>query len=355
VTGQPALDLWVSVDRPDAHLAAKLEAFDAQGRRTIREARVVGMRSLRHLDPLFENRFVQPIGRDPAVNTPIRVLLRFRPADLVVPKGGRLRITLAGSLIVFDGLDGVTEGAGALAQGPSAPSGAQARVTVLHDCTHPSALRFLMPRDRQRLLNVREADEGSAPLGPGPANTPRVSDAGGLARAPLCGRPPERLAMFGPELPADRRVGGCVDGLAPRSARIARRNRRVTRRRLHLRGTVRERDCADRTGLPGELRSRAPRNRVGRVRVAVARIGAKGRCRYLRLRGRRGRLGVRRRCSRPAYLPARVRRSRQPGVFVWGLRRRVTLPPGRYRVLVSGVDSRGNRERRRRVLRFRVR
>jgi hypothetical protein len=353
ITGQPALDLWVSVDRPDAHLAARLEAFDAAERHTIREARVVGLRSMRHLDPLFENRFVQPLGRDPATNTPIRVLLRFRPADLVVPRGGRLRLTLAGSLIVFDGLDGVTEGAGALAQGPSAPSGTATRVTVLHDCAHPSALRFLMARDSPRLLNVREPDEGEAPLQAVPASPVPRSDAGGLARAPLCGRAPERLPMFGPELPPDRMVGGCIDRISPRSARLRRRGRRVSRQKLRLRGTVRDRDCGERTGLPSELRSSAPRYGVKGVRVAVARVDRKRRCRYLR---RRGRLGARRGCSRPPYLRARVRRSRRrPGVYVWSLRRRVRLPRGRYRVIVSAVDSRGNRERKRRVARFRVR
>lgn len=354
ITGQPALDLWISVDRPDAHLAARLEAFDAAGRRTIREARVVGLRSMRHLDPLFENRFVQPTGRAPATNTPIRVLLRFRPADLVVPKGGRLRVTLAGSLIVYDGLDGVTEGAGAAAQGPSAPSGSASQVTVHHDCVRPSALRFLMARRGADLLNVREADEGSAPLRTaGPWADPS-SDAGGLASALLCGRAPERLAMFGPELSPDRTVGGCSDRLSPRSARVPRRARRTSRRRLRLRGTVRERDCPNRTGLPGELRAGASRQTVSRVRVAVAHVRGTGRkrCRFLS-RGRR--LSRRRLCSRPLYVKGRVRKSRKPGVYVWSLRRKVRLPRGRYRLLVRAHDSRGNRERRRRVARFRLR
>ncbi|HVE64840.1 MAG TPA: CocE/NonD family hydrolase C-terminal non-catalytic domain-containing protein [Mycobacteriales bacterium] len=30
--GQPIVDLWVTLDRPDAHIAARLDAFDSDGK-----------------------------------------------------------------------------------------------------------------------------------------------------------------------------------------------------------------------------------------------------------------------------------------------------------------------------------
>jgi predicted acyl esterase len=194
LTGQPVLDLYVSLDRPDAHLAAKVEGIGPDGGK-LPEARTVGTRSMQHLEPLTDNRFTQRESKLPPIGVPVRVTLRLNPADLVVPAGGRLRVTIAGSVIVYDGLDAVVEGAGAVFQGPSQPSGTATRVTILHDCAHPSALRFLMPRADADLLNVREKDE-SAPLASN-SYTPLVTD-GGLATARVCGHEPERNDVLGP-------------------------------------------------------------------------------------------------------------------------------------------------------------
>src|SRR5688572_4504413 len=110
VHGTPVLDAWVSLSRPDAHLAAKLEALGPDGEKTLALARAVGLRSARHLDPLEDGRFVQEHGRRAPVNQPLRVPLRFNPTSLVVPAGGRLRLTVAASVMVNDGLNGVQRG-----------------------------------------------------------------------------------------------------------------------------------------------------------------------------------------------------------------------------------------------------
>jgi hypothetical protein len=194
LTGQPVLDVHVSLDRPDAHLAAKVEGIGPDGAK-LPHARTVGTRSMQHLEPLTDNRFTQREAKLPPIGVPVRVTLRLNPADLVVPAGGRLRVTIAGSVIVSDGLDGIQEGLGAVFQDPSQPSGTATRVTILHDCAHRSALRFLMLRADADLLNVREKDE-SGPLADNPY-APPVTD-GGLATAPVCGHEPERNDVLGP-------------------------------------------------------------------------------------------------------------------------------------------------------------
>jgi predicted acyl esterase len=163
--GMPRLDLWVSLDKPDAHVAVKLEAVDASGARTMPEARTIGARSMQHRAPFQAGRFRQAHGVPAPVGTPFRVLVRLDPTDLVVPQGGRLRLTITGSVQAFDGLDGLSEGAGAFLQGPSAPSGSATRVTVLHSCPNRSVLRFTVPGRRSRLLDVREADQPAETLG----------------------------------------------------------------------------------------------------------------------------------------------------------------------------------------------
>ena len=186
ITGLAELDAWVKLNRPDAHLAAKLEAIGPDGQRTMFEARIVGLRSMRHLQPLDHERFRQTRGIAPPVGRPIHATVRFNPGDLVIPAGGKLRLTIAGSVIVSDGLDSVQEGLGAILQGPSLPSAAFTRVTVLHDCQHPTALRFTMPPPGAELLNVRERDEGDTSLQDNStAPTPPV-DGGGIATAPPC-------------------------------------------------------------------------------------------------------------------------------------------------------------------------
>src|SRR3712207_7717009 len=73
--------------------------------------------------------------------------LRFLPSDLVVPKGGSLRLTVAG-VVTYQ-----------KTEGSSQPSGAASEITILHDCGQPSVLRFRMPKKNAQLLNVRETDE----------------------------------------------------------------------------------------------------------------------------------------------------------------------------------------------------
>ncbi len=195
--GGPELDLWVSVSQPDAHLAVAVEALGPDGTRTIPEARIVGARSLRHLDPLVDGRFRQAAGRPAPVDTPIHVAVRLGPVDMVVPKGGRLKVTVTGSVQIYDGLDGGVEGLGAVLQGPSAPSGAAPRVTILHDCAHPSALRFALPvAGVSRLIDVREKALGDRPIGLDPEAAAPVVDGGGLAVAPACGAPSPSAATL---------------------------------------------------------------------------------------------------------------------------------------------------------------
>ena len=207
ITGVPVLDVWVSLDRPDAHLAATLEGLDQAGS-LIPLTRVWGARSMRHIDPLVQNRFAQERGKRALVNAPTRVALRFNATDLVIPKGGRLRLTIAGSVRSGIGIKEALDyfpasppNVDPLQIGhPTQPSFAFARVTILHDCEHVSALRFLMPRENPDLLNLREADDPPGPLAAVPVASPPVSDAGGLATAPVCGQAPIRLQDFGREI-----------------------------------------------------------------------------------------------------------------------------------------------------------
>jgi X-Pro dipeptidyl-peptidase len=170
VTGQPMLDAWIQLDRPDAHIAARLETLDAAGNRTT-YGEAMGFRSMQHLDPLVDGRFAQTEAKLPPTGVPIHVQLRFDPASLRVPQGGRLRLTVAGSLAP----NTLTA---------SMPSGLFTNVTILHDCAHPTVLRFQTVGDHPDLLNVREDGESGAlkttpvPVAP--------SDGGGLASQPVC-------------------------------------------------------------------------------------------------------------------------------------------------------------------------
>ena len=194
ITAQPVLDLWVELAVPDGHIAARLETFDATGA-PIPYGMTYGMRSVQHLDPLENNRFVQDHSDPAPIGEPLNVALRFMPTDLVIPSGGTIRITIAGSINVSPGLNmaGVPE---PLLGDWSQVSGVAAPVKILHDCDHPSALRFLMPREDPDLLNVREYDEAHVRANPGPAP---VSD-GGIATDSVCGEAPLRLDNFGPEI-----------------------------------------------------------------------------------------------------------------------------------------------------------
>jgi len=173
------VDLFVRSTSPNTQVTAVLEVLGADGqpqRYTGANAFTVGTagtRSLLYRDPMPRGFFEQARPGPAAPETAVRVPVRLLPTDLVVPAGGRLRLTLAG--------DGA-------APKTIVPTGAGARVTVLHDCAGPSALRFLMPDPAAPLLDVRETDQGatlsSAPAVVGDAN------GGGLAGAPVCGAAP---------------------------------------------------------------------------------------------------------------------------------------------------------------------
>ncbi len=191
ITGQPILDLWLTTNRPDGHIAARIEVLDENGdlithggTESVEDsANTFGFRSLQHLEPMPENYFIQKTGVAPATNTPLQVPVRFQPTDLVVPAGGKLRVTIAGTITYTR---------------DSQPSGTLSTITLLHDCEHTSALRFVMPTPGLPLLDVREVDERPGqPLlaAPGVAT---LEDGGGLATAKVCGKAPERLASFGP-------------------------------------------------------------------------------------------------------------------------------------------------------------
>lgn len=175
LTGQPVLDLWLTLQLPDSHVAARIEALDPAGKRV---GYTYGLRSAQHLEPFEDGRFVQPEGKPAPVGVPINVPVRFQPTDLVVPAGGRLRVIVSGSVIVNPGLSqfGVPE---PLFYGPSQPSYVTQPVTIHHDCARPSVLRFEMPSPTSETLVVG----GSVPPGPPPAT---ASDGGGLATGPIC-------------------------------------------------------------------------------------------------------------------------------------------------------------------------
>ncbi|MEY2449494.1 MAG: hypothetical protein QOH79_2970 [Acidimicrobiaceae bacterium] len=153
VSGAPQLSMWVQLTQPDSHFAARLDAFDANGA-PIPFASTYALRSAMHRDPFVDGRFVQAEGTPAPVGTPFQTILRFQPTDIVVPAGGHLRLTIAGSVIVNSGFNqiGVPE---PLFDGPSQPSGATGQVTILHDPQHQSLLtfetagaaaRYLLPR-----------------------------------------------------------------------------------------------------------------------------------------------------------------------------------------------------------------
>jgi hypothetical protein len=124
---------------------------------------------------------------------------------------------------------------------------------------------------------------------------------------------------------------GCkADRRAPRSS-ISRRALHASGRRFSVRGHARDRGCA----------------RLRRVYVQISRRARGGKCRFVT---RSGRLSHRRSCRRPHSIRAK-------GLRRWSLRIKRRLPAGRYRLVVRGLDRKGNREgtRRGNTLRFRVR
>lgn len=186
LTGQPVLDLWLTTDRPDGHVAARVTVLGPDGEPLVHDGgnaethATYGLRSLQHLEPVRENWFRQSAPVLPPVDEPVRVQVRFLPTDLVVPVGGRLQVTVAGSLD---------------SPRASLPSGTAATLTLLHDCEHLSALRFLLADPKAPALEVREVDQEGRLTAPAPKR--RVVD-GGVASAKVCGRAPERLDAFRP-------------------------------------------------------------------------------------------------------------------------------------------------------------
>jgi predicted acyl esterase len=185
LTGQPMLDLWLMSSRPDGHVAASLEVIGSDGEplthggSTGEYQATYGVRSLQHLDPMPNGWFEQEAPKEIATNEPVRVTIRLLPTDLVVPKGGSLRLTISGSV--------------AYSKGESTPSGAASEITLLHNCERPSFLRFRMPQRDARLLNVREVDEKSVPkLASSDARVGR-RDGAGMASAKVCGQRPRAL------------------------------------------------------------------------------------------------------------------------------------------------------------------
>jgi X-Pro dipeptidyl-peptidase len=184
ITGTPVLDLWVGLDKPDAHVAATLEAVDAEGH-SVYSAPIEGRRSAQHLDPLVDGRFEQRAAQQAPVGRAVNIPVRMTPVDLVVPPGGRLRLTVAGACV------------GTLCplfSGGTQPSGSATQVSILHDCAGPvSALRFTMPPPDRPELDVQPLP---GPAGPGlplpdppapaePSPAEQV-DGGGIATAPIC-------------------------------------------------------------------------------------------------------------------------------------------------------------------------
>lgn len=181
VTGQPVLDTWLQTNTGDGHVAVELEVLGKSGEPLTHDGAAeavatYGVRSLQHRKPMKRGFFSQQESVMAPIDEPFRTHVRFLPTDLVVPVGGRLRLTISGSV--------------SYSKGSSLVSGVPSEITVLHDCDHPTALRFLMPRRRSKLLNVRETNEKSK-LASNPARMGR-RDGKGMAKAKVCGKKPRR-------------------------------------------------------------------------------------------------------------------------------------------------------------------
>jgi predicted acyl esterase len=191
LTGQPMLDLWLTSDQPDGHVAAKLEVV-RNGEVLIHEGgygaahATYGVRSLQHIAPMKRGWFEQKVGEEIATDEAINVIVRFLPTDLYLPKGASLRLTISGSV--------------AYQKGESLPSGSRANIALLHSCSRPSMLRFRMPSPSAMLLNVAETDERApgqtkVKLRSDPARIGK-QDGSGMAAARVCGSKPHTLPFL---------------------------------------------------------------------------------------------------------------------------------------------------------------
>lgn len=182
VTGVPVVDLWVKVHTPtragDAHVAVLLQAYDAAGESV--GAPVYWARSVKHLEPVRRGFFEQPTGHPVGEDTEVHVPVRLMPTDVTVPTGGHLELRIAGTVRPIPSAPYFM----------SAPSGADATVTILHDCTtHVSALRFLMPDPGSHVLDVEPPTGATAAPRLGPALVGN-QDGGGSALGRVCGAAP---------------------------------------------------------------------------------------------------------------------------------------------------------------------
>lgn len=189
VTGQPILDLWMKSSMEDAHVAGSLEVLGRDGEPLHHEGSydeyqaTYGVRSAQHRRPMRRGWFHQREGEPTPTQGPFQLHVRFLPTDLVAPKGGRLRLTVSGSV--------------AYSKGESMPSGNASQITLLHSCRRTSMLRFLLPKRNARLMNVREADEVGEKLTSRPTVIGR-RDGGGLATRKVCGKSPVRVDFLRP-------------------------------------------------------------------------------------------------------------------------------------------------------------
>jgi predicted acyl esterase len=161
LSGQLEADLWLQTNLPRGAVEGQLEVLAPDGTGTVV---ATGMRSLQFLAPLQQERFIQAAPVTPPVDTPLHVTMRFPVGDVVVPAGSRLRLLLGGSV----------DAGNPIAVEPST-------ITLLHDCAHPSAVRFVLPDARPDLIDVDDRrDPASYPAG--------LRDGGGLATAPVSRR-----------------------------------------------------------------------------------------------------------------------------------------------------------------------
>lgn len=195
LSGVAVTDLWLVLEQPDAHVVVTLEALDEHGE-PIAGARTYGSRSAQHLDPILHGRFTQADPEPAPTGEALQVRVRLNPTQLAVPIGGRLRLTVTGMANTTEGIGAMGLPDPVVGQGTQ-PSGVVQTVTVLHNCAHPSALRFTMP-DRDDFFTVAQLDPNDRTRTTEPTRmrfTRPSVDGGGLATAPVCGRTPGHRGM----------------------------------------------------------------------------------------------------------------------------------------------------------------
>ncbi len=113
----------------------------------------------------------------------MHVNVRFLPTDLVVPPGAPASHDL-----------GLCRLPDVVLHRVSHPSGSATGV-ILHDCEHPSALRFLLPSPDDQLQNVREKDEANEMLA---SDAQRIGrrDGAGMATGAVCREGPSRVSLL---------------------------------------------------------------------------------------------------------------------------------------------------------------